>query len=81
MNKSHLVKIISDEGYARISDMIVLLWGSIELDHYLAEILMDYRGNRRGFDPLVFDCLLKLYNIHTEEFGFSHSTQPTWKYK
>lgn len=79
MTKSQYIKIITNEGYSRISDMIVLLWGSPELDNYLSEILMDLRGTRRGFDPLVFDCLLKLYNIHTNEFDFK--TNPMWTTK
>jgi hypothetical protein len=51
-------------GYPRIAERIAKLWGTAECDRYLAELLIDCRGNRQGFPPPVVSALLALSEEH-----------------
>jgi hypothetical protein len=51
-------------GYPRIAERIAKLWGTAECDRYLAELLIDSRGNRQGFPPPVVSALLALSEQH-----------------
>jgi hypothetical protein len=56
-------------GYPRIAERIAKLWGSAECDRYLAELLIDSRGNRQGFPPPVVSALLALSEEHQGRGG------------
>ena len=52
------------ESYPRIANLIAAMWGDAEgLKAYFEELLIDRRGNRRGFTPEVANDLraLQLY--------------------
>lgn len=48
------------EDYPRISSRIQQLWGSPECEAYLNNLVIDTRGNRKGFPPAVMEELLYL---------------------
>jgi hypothetical protein len=48
------------EDYPRISARIQQLWGSPECEAYLNNLVIDTRGNRKGFPPAVMEELLYL---------------------
>jgi len=48
------------EDYPRISTRIQQLWGSPECEAYLNNLVIDTRGNRKGFPPAVMEELLYL---------------------
>lgn len=48
------------EDYPRISTRIQQLWGSPECEGYLNNLVIDTRGNRKGFPPAVMEELLYL---------------------
>ncbi len=48
-------------GFARIANELVRLWpDALACDRYLYEKVVDHRGNRRGFPPLVQEELVAL---------------------
>lgn len=51
--------------YPRIFDKIVKLWGSPEFDLYIRELMLDDRGTRQGFSPIVGSDILYLGMVHT----------------
>lgn len=48
------------EDYPRISTRIQQLWGSPECESYINNLVIDTRGNRKGFPPAVMEELLYL---------------------
>ena len=42
-----------EEQFPRIFGKVALLWGTLELENYLQELILDYRGNRSGFPSEV----------------------------
>lgn len=48
------------EEYPRICERIVQLWGTPECEGYLNSLIIDTRGNRKGFPPGVVEELLYL---------------------
>jgi len=58
-----------EDNFKRISDSIVLTWGYQECKEYMQNLLMDSRdGERKGFPADVAFSLMKLIEIHQEEF-------------
>jgi hypothetical protein len=55
--------------YPRIAERLRSLWGTGACDAYLADLLIDTRGNRQGFPPAVVSALLELSEIHRERTG------------
>jgi uncharacterized protein len=50
--------------YPRIFSKIIELWGTLELDDYMGEIMVDKRGGRQGFPPDVLNDILVLARIN-----------------
>lgn len=53
----------------RIANAIELLWGTVELQQYLANLIIDDQHyetgiSRQGFDPDVMHALLAIHNAH-----------------
>jgi len=48
------------EEYPRICERILQLWGTPECEGYLNSLIIDTRGNRKGFPPGVMEELLYL---------------------
>jgi len=51
------------EDYPRISTRIQQLWGSPECEAYLNNLVIDTRGNRKGFPPPMMEELLYLCRL------------------
>ena len=67
-----LLKIIEDHGYEKIATKIKMLWGDKVLDDYFSSLIISDRDvPRQGFDPLVFDCILRLYTHHSHDFDYT----------
>jgi hypothetical protein len=64
------LETIESQGFKRISDAIGVLWGNKECEEYLKRLIIDDRGNRAGFPEAVLRALLKLHNLHTQQFTF-----------
>ena len=85
--KPKLFAFLSKHGFKRISDAIELTWGSKECDSYLSRLIFDpSRDSRQGFPMPVFQVILKLYNLHSKEFGTDKLSQSgnridDWTYK
>lgn len=52
-----------DETYPRVLERISDLWGTPELESYLAGLLFDSRGGRAGFPPTVMTELMFLHGL------------------
>lgn len=50
--------------YARIFNSIMDLWGTLELENYMGELMVDKRGGRQGFPPDVMNDILTLSRIN-----------------
>ena len=48
------------EDYPRICTRLQQLWGSAECEGYITNLVIDTRGNRKGFPPAVMEELLYL---------------------
>lgn len=59
-----------EQKYGRIWKMIVMMWGSRELHRKLQEILYIDTDGRAGFPFDVVAVLMRIFDIHAEEFGF-----------
>jgi hypothetical protein len=56
------------EKFARISDKILLMWGSIELQQFLSGLIFDDRGGRQGFPPPIAAALVRIHGEHSKLF-------------
>lgn len=54
------VKMIIN-AYPRISNRIVLLWGSAELQIYLNSLIMDNVDGHKGFPQPIADAILRIH--------------------
>ena len=54
--------------FPRIGDKILLMWGAIELQKYLCDLIVDQRGDRQGFPPEIGAALLRIYREHSKLF-------------
>lgn len=61
---------LSAIGFKRISDKLEILWGSLECQKYLYNLIVMDREGRTGFPNEVFDLIVSLSNIHMQEFRF-----------
>lgn len=52
------------EKYPRIGEKISLMWGYVELQKYLSDIICDERGGRQGFPVPVMTALLEVHRRH-----------------
>lgn len=52
------------EKHPRIGNKIALMWGSVELQKYLNDIIFDARGDRQGFPPATAEVLLRIHRYH-----------------
>jgi len=50
--------------YPRIFNRIMDLWGTLELEDYMGELMVDKRGGRQGFPPDVMNDILTLSRIN-----------------
>lgn len=55
--------------HKHISDKLKLLIGHPEFEIEIQNLLIDKRKNRKGFDPLITTCLLKLNELHIKKYG------------
>lgn len=51
------------EEYPHITNKVFLLWGHPECDRFLDSLVIDERGNRRGFNPEVMSEILFLVQL------------------
>ena len=65
-----VAKAVVRDRFPRIADIIDRLWGSRDLDDYLARLVICDRDNRAGFPPAVLDALLKISRWHAMTFQF-----------
>jgi hypothetical protein len=59
--------------YPRVANMLALLWDEptrTQFVHYMEALLVDRRGNRRGFPPEVANDLLTLRSAYDERHRF-----------
>ncbi|MHB1235955.1 MAG: hypothetical protein ACYCY7_00180 [Gallionella sp.] len=42
------------------------MWGYVELQKYLSNIILDERGDRDGFPKPVLDALVEIHRRHAE---------------
>jgi hypothetical protein len=54
--------VIVEAGFPRIAESIHLMWGHVELEDYLHNLIVADRAGREGFPAPVRAALLKLYN-------------------
>ncbi|HZP88498.1 MAG TPA: ankyrin repeat domain-containing protein [Burkholderiales bacterium] len=55
-----------DERYPRVLEQIAQLWGTLQLEPYLHDLLYDTRGDRKGFPPDVMIELMFLHGLAAE---------------
>lgn len=56
--------------YPRIANRFALLWPDAHLtEHYFEALLIDKRGNRRGFTTRITEELQHLRSFHREQHG------------
>ncbi len=61
--------IIVNQRYPHIADQLRSLWGTYSCKQYLNCLVIDSRGNRRGFDDITLSALLDLIMVHDREFS------------
>lgn len=54
--------------FPRIGDKIILMWGSIDLQKYLCDLIVDHRGDRQGFPPPIAAALMRIFDEHSKLF-------------
>lgn len=64
------------EGFPRIHQKLIPLWGSAQGEAYLDSLIVDERGNRQGFPAEVMRSLLVLQRVHFELFGTFKRADP-----
>ena len=70
MEPGQTIELI-EEKYQRIWKMIVLMWGTRELHRKLQEILYIDTEGRAGFPFDVVTVLMRIYEVHANEYGFT----------
>jgi len=64
--------------FPRIVWRIADLWGHREIEAYFQDLMIDDRGNRRGFSPEVLMEILALRTYHRSLFPPPVRTVDTW---
>ena len=62
--------------FPRILQQLRLLWGTPQGEIYLDGLILDERGNRKGFPPDVLNALLVLQRVHFLVFGSFRKVDP-----
>jgi hypothetical protein len=62
--------------FPRLHQNLVALWGTGPGETYLDGLIMDDRGNRKGFPPDVLRALLVLQRVHFQTFGTFKRVDP-----
>ena len=62
------IKSTIEENFPKIADKLTLVWGHPECLAYLSKLIIDKRGNRKGFNPDVMNELILLVEI-TEQMS------------
>ena len=62
--------------FPRIHQSLLALWGTGQGEAYVDSLIVDERGNRKGFPPDVLRGLLVLQRIHFQEFGTFRKVDP-----
>ena len=62
--------------FPRIHQNLLALWGTGQGEAYVDGLIVDERGNRKGFPPDVLRGLLVLQRIHFEKFGTFKKVDP-----
>jgi hypothetical protein len=62
--------------FPRIHQNLLALWGTGEGEAYVDGLIVDERGNRKGFPPDVLRGLLVLQRIHFQKFGTFRKVDP-----
>lgn len=57
-----------EENFPKIADKLTLVWGHPECLAFLSKLIIDQRGNRKGFNPEVMNELILLVEI-TEQIS------------
>lgn len=70
--KEQFYPAVLEAKYARIFNRIMELWGSVELEEYLSDLMVDKRGGRQGFPPDVLNDILTLGRIHGRVLELMH---------
>lgn len=70
MDPGQTIELI-EEKYGRIWKMIILMWGTRELHRKLQEILYIDTEGRAGFPFDVVSVLMRVYEMHANEYGFA----------
>jgi hypothetical protein len=70
--------VIVEARFPRIAQAIHLMWGHVELEDYLHNLIVADRRGREGFPDAVHAALLKLYNQHASLFKFAARTEDVW---
>lgn len=60
--------------FPRLANEVVKYWGKREFEKYAAELIIDYRGDRRGLHKDVLSELLFLYTLHLQMAGYDPQT-------
>ena len=63
------------QAFRRIAEGIVGVWGSDQFNNYMEKLLIDERGDRKGFPPEVAEALLRLSRMHAERYGYGYGNK------
>jgi hypothetical protein len=67
-SSSQLEKLLAEVGIKRITDQILLHWGTIECDEYLNSLLINDRERQRaGFPPAVSKAIFAIIQLNDQE--------------
>ena len=61
---------IVEQAFQRIAEGLVGVWGTAQFDDFMQKLLIDERGDRKGFPSEVAEALLRLSRMHAERYGF-----------
>lgn len=65
-----------EEKFDRILTQIEKLWGTPAIEDYFSDLIIDRRGNRKGFPKDVMDEIIMLRQLHqTETFKKAHNKE------
>ena len=68
-----------EKGFPRILAKIAKIWGTDKANEYFIELLVDKRGTRKGFPPIIAEEIFFLSELHTLLYrGQSLGTVQVW---
>lgn len=82
-------KVSTDTGYTsdlekqfpRIAQQITLMWGAPDFPKFLSSLMIDDRGDRKGFPKEVLEEMLFLHTIHDAKVGRSAASDISAGYR